>query len=165
MTALFLAPHHDDETLFGAFTLLRHKPTVLVCLEGDERRVSETNAAMEILGCPCETSGVAEEATRLGHPDNSLALLYPERVFAPKPSAGGNGDHNRVGELAASFWPGQVTFYTTYTVDGKQTGSTLVPYAPEWIGLKLRALACYESQFEQPGRATHFLRDQLEFYA
>jgi hypothetical protein len=58
-----------------------------------------------------------------------------------------------------------MTAYLTYTAAGKQTDGRSVPYEPEWIGLKHRALACYRSQFEQPGRAVHFLRDQSEFYA
>jgi hypothetical protein len=27
---VFLSPHHDDETLFGAFTLLRERPLVVI---------------------------------------------------------------------------------------------------------------------------------------
>lgn len=62
MTSLFLAPHNDDETLFGAFTLLRHKPLVVVVFKSDIQekrgtgitaamREAETAAAMEVLGC------------------------------------------------------------------------------------------------------------------
>jgi len=58
---LFLSPHNDDEALFGAFTIMREKPLVLIVtdshiqyLRGDgitpgQRRL-ETQRAMKKLG-------------------------------------------------------------------------------------------------------------------
>ena len=39
VTNLLLAPHADDETLFACYTLLRHRPLVLLCFPGAERRM------------------------------------------------------------------------------------------------------------------------------
>ncbi len=158
MTALFLAPHHDDESLFGAFTLLREKPLVAVVYDGGSEREDETEAAMEILGCDVEHWRLSADA--------SLAdrIAAADRIFAPMWEQDGQPEHNAVSNKAA--WTGaDVTHYATYTSVGKTTTLNQVPYEPEWIGLKLRALACYASQFDQPGRAAHFLRDQSEFYA
>lgn len=33
MSSVLLAPHHDDETLFAAFTIMRERPKVIVVLE------------------------------------------------------------------------------------------------------------------------------------
>ena len=59
---------------------------------------------------------------------------------------GGHPEHNRIGELAREIFGDRVRFYATYKVGGPRT--ELAPHAPEpWmIPLKLRALACYESQ-------------------
>ena len=59
MTALLLEPHHDDATLFAAYTCLREKPLVVTVLSDSRtqagvtgaEREAESVAAMEILGC------------------------------------------------------------------------------------------------------------------
>lgn len=159
MSVVFLAPHHDDEALFGAFTLLRHKPHVIVCTIGGAEREAETALACEILGVTWEQwRGPIDELFY------ALEERRYDRVFAPKPEVHGNGDHNQVGQMAAYRFGDRVTHYMTYTPAGKSAG-TPVAYELPWIGLKLRALACYASQFSHPSHAPHFVRGLEEFYA
>jgi len=158
---LLLEPHPDDAVLFAAYTLLEHSPLVMVCYPGaprhgsPETRLAETGAAMRLLGCDWLPPPAGDlEAT--------LALYDPERVWAPLPEPGGNSDHNTVGNLAVSLWPGKVTYYTTYTDDGRTTGEP-VEKRDGWEALKMRALACYRSQLEHSATRPHFERGLDEY--
>lgn len=168
MPSVFLAPHNDDETLFGAFTLARDKPIVINILWCGHQRAHETLNALEILGCQGEQWRHADEAD----PDWSLIetrlrLLADNTdgtVYAPAPeTVGGNQHHDALGRLAGKVFGRRVTYYATYTDKGKSDG-TPVEMRPEWVGLKLRALACYPSQYEHPSHAPHFVRGLEEFY-
>src|SRR5690348_4430996 len=97
MAGVFLSPHNDDEALFGAFTLLRYRPLVVICMYAGEERADESRRACEILGCDVEQwsfdEGDWDEVeTRFGD------LERP--VFAPAFAQGGNFQHNRIAELA-----------------------------------------------------------------
>lgn len=155
--SVFLASHNDDEALFGSFTLLRHRPLVVICLYDGEARAEESRQACAVLGCEVDqwrfTSPIPAMAEAIWKIDG--------QVFAPARVDGGNADHNLIADLA----PADAIRYLTYTTDGKQTGGAEVAYEPGWIGLKHQALACYPSQFAQPGRAEHFLRDIREYVA
>jgi LmbE family N-acetylglucosaminyl deacetylase len=180
--SIFISPHNDDETLFGAFTLLREKPLVVVVFDGyvqaqrglpvtwKERR-AETMAALIKLGC----CGVVFLGLRDDHPVSeavlcaSLRLLVKEAggtIYAPAFESGGHPQHNLVA-AAVPDGPG-VRRYLTYTTAGKSTSDKPVPVLnPDWIRLKLLALACYRSQFNTDPRMgcwPHFLRSQEEFY-
>lgn len=184
--SIFLAPHNDDETLFGAFTIQDARPLVVVVYDGHvqaarglpvtwtERR-AETVKACELLGLSSvvflgfsdldATVTSADIATRL------LQVVGPavqlEHVFAPAVEMDGHAQHNLV---ALAVPAGRnVTRYLTYTAAGKSVSSRPVEIqSPRWIARKLRALACYESQFNldpRMGCFPHFLRDQTEYYA
>jgi LmbE family N-acetylglucosaminyl deacetylase len=166
MRSVFLAPHPDDESLFGSWTLLREKPLVVCVLAcGSERAVEFANAL--------KTLGVHDLAVWGAFPEGSpdwkviaarIRSLKAERLYVPAPHPDGNEHHNALADAANGAAP-SVVHYLTYTSAGKQTDGREVPYEREWIGLKLRALACYESQYSHPSHAPHFLRDQREFYA
>ncbi len=159
---LLIAPHPDDETLFAAYTLLEHHPLVLVCYPGaarhgaPETRLGELADAMRVLGCDW-----------FGPPDMDLQQYLrgydPEHVWAPYPEDGGHSAHNRVGELAVELWPGRVTWYTTYTEEGRSTAGALVSPKDGWQELKIRALNCYASQIAHPGTRPHFKRGLEEY--
>jgi LmbE family N-acetylglucosaminyl deacetylase len=159
VSAVFLAPHPDDEALFGAFTLLRHKPHVIVCTDRGIDRLAETAAACGILGVTFE---------QWHDPIDELVYALEERryerIFAPQPEVHGDPDHNAVGQMAYRHFGAAVTHYMTYTTAGKSKGRR-VEYELPWIGLKLRALACYPSQYGDPSHAPHFVRGLEEFYA
>lgn len=159
MPSVFLSPHPDDETLFGAFTLLRHRPTVVVALDCGDERMMEAHQAVSLLGCRFVQWPFLESDPDWDAVAVALADLPDGPVFAPALVEDGNPDHNRIAELA----PVGSIRYLTYTAAGKQTDGVEVAYEPEWIGLKHQALACYPSQFAQPGRAEHFMRDIREY--
>lgn len=169
---LFLSPHSDDESLFGAYTLLRHQPHVVICLEGrrarhlvpNKVRVAETAAAMEILGCGFRQLRVPCDPPDWTKVEEHLIRFRPERVWAPLPELDGHPQHNALGNLAAHLWPGRVEFYSTYTLHGgrSQVG-TRVEEEPGWRQLKKRALGCYHSQNSKPDTAMHFQRDLAEY--
>lgn len=177
---LFLAPHNDDETLFGSFTLIRHKPHVIVCTKSKkqsltipsityEMREQETARAMEVLGCtwhnwPTWDVQPQYDAEAMGC--WLEAWSHVERVFAPAIESGGHPHHNLIGRVADQAFGDRVTHYMTYTAAGKSTSHREVEFEPAWIALKLQALGCYPSQIahRELGCWPHFLRDQREFY-
>ncbi len=169
---ILLTPHADDETLFACYTLLRERPLVVLCRPGAPRhgsfatRLGEFAAAMAILDC--QWINIAEQDynddelfERLGRLD--VGRLDVDHVYAPLPEPDGNTDHNLVGEMAAQIWPGNVTFYATYTADEKTTLGQAVPYEATWPALKRKALACYPSQKENRLTRPHFLRPLDEY--
>lgn len=164
MKRYFLAPHPDDETLWGSFTLLRHRPTVVCVLSCGAHRDAELHAACDVLGVPRETWSFPESEPDWPAIRDRIAMLGHAVIYAPAWAAGGNSDHNRIAELADETHPGRVVHYGTYTTAGKQTGGTIVPFEPDWVPLKLRALACYPSQSGHPSHAPHFMRSQEERY-
>ena len=157
--ALLFAPHHDDETLFAAYLCQTHRPRIVTVLRSvnqeaqgisHHERVLEADDAADVLGCLWEQwpepdndpdwSAVEAQMRETREHDD------PDRVFAPWPEHGGHDHHNRVGELASEVFGGRVTFYTTYQYGGDRTKGDPVPFTPEMVLVKLRALACYESQ-------------------
>jgi LmbE family N-acetylglucosaminyl deacetylase len=178
--SLFLSPHNDDEALFGAFTLLREDPFVVVCLRSvkQERihgfqvtslqRESETEEAMRTLGVS-EWRQWAFSDLEPHWPDVrkemvALASARFARVYAPAVEDGGHEHHNMIGMLADEVFGTGVTHYMTYTNGRGRSQGVEVPHKPEWIGQKLCALTCYTSQ-HMLSTGHHFLERQTEFYA
>lgn len=189
MNTLFLAPHNDDETLFGAFTLLRYRPHVIVCftsaLQDSPRypggpissstRYLETVAALTALGLdPSKESGYEQWP----YPDNEsldveafeteLRYVYelhqPEVVFAPVVEAGGHEQHNTIGRIALEVFGDRVRPYLTYTWPNGRSKGQEVEFEPHWPALKLRALSCYESQIQSPATGSWFIDAPIREY-
>ena len=160
---LLISPHQDDETLFAAYTCLRYKPLVLVCLrsfiEADwpngptwEVREKETAAACEILGCNYAQLTMSDNAPDWAALKTELENIEekPEHVFAPLPEPDGHLHHNAIGEIAREVFP-DVKFYSTYTrANGKTTTGEQVTPEEGWEALKRAAMACYVSQATHP---------------
>jgi len=174
---LFISPHNDDETLFGAFTLLRERPLVAVVFDSfvQERRGygitaaarrAETRAACEVLGVSCGFLGLRDDSPDWRAVRWALAEYKRSgvtEVWAPAVERDGHLQHNEVGAIAGELFP-RVTYYLTYTrTGGKSTAGRLVPFENAWIGIKLRALAEYRSQIGHASTAEHFIRDQREY--
>ena len=183
MTALLLAPHSDDETLFASFLILRYRPHVVTCFRSHVQearggptfatREQETQKATRHLGFPdLEQLPVRDDAP---DPEMLAALLTEiegrERwdvVFAPAVEDGGHDQHNLVGELALQvFGAERVTTYLTYRRGhGKSQSLSPIPYEPSWVSAKLRAMAEYESQIELDNCRYWFTEAPLlEWYA
>lgn len=173
---LFLSPHNDDETLFGALTIMRERPTVCVVFDSyvqpsrgipgcdAETRRAETCAALRVLtedrdaGWPV----VAENflGLRDDGPMTSVVIasylveayrhLNIEQVWAPAFEEGGHDQHNLVAQAADPAFPGKVKHYLTYTRPGGKSrhGYEVMPRSGDDIARKLRALACYTSQLQ-----------------
>jgi LmbE family N-acetylglucosaminyl deacetylase len=170
---LLLSPHCDDETLFASYTLLRHKPSVLICFNGrrarhlprDHEREAETEAAMKILGCKVVFARVQCDPADWYELEAAVKPMDPTEVWAPLPEPGGNLGHNGVGNLAARLWPDRTIFYTTYSGEDNWRSAIGTPVAsePKWADKKLRALDCYASQKMKPDTAFHFSRSLGEY--
>lgn len=155
---LFISPHQDDETLFGAYTIMREKPLVIVCtdsyiqeLRGDgitnEERTNESKRAMELLGVEVEFLHIPDNNVSFDILKDKLKDYDAEIVYAPAIELGGNPTHNLVGKVADELF-NNVKHYMTYgSADLTKTkGSELVIPTEEERELKIRALACYPSQ-------------------
>lgn len=173
---VFLSPHNDDETLFGAYTLLRYRPRVVVVLRSYveekwnppgptfEVRERETAAACEILGVEWEQWPIRDDAPDWDEVERRFTNFRAEHVFAPWVEPGGHPHHNAIGTIAARVFPA-ITWYTTYThARGRTTGIEVVP-EPGWEEIKRRALACYPSQAGHPRTAGGFRWPITEYTA
>lgn len=179
MNVLF-APHNDDETLFAAYTVMRHECMVVVCLRSrlqEERggpkwikREAETLQALVQLGVPTfrqwEIGDDIAEHVMEGHLRGEMVALSKrievERVWAPAMEPGGHWQHNLVGAMAEEvFGPERTSFYLTYVRgEGRSRGREVVP-TPEMMVAKLNALACYRSQIEVENTRPWFMDDVM----
>lgn len=177
MRRLFLSPHQDDESLFGAYTLMREKPMVLFCttpiiqekkgLEASmSQRLSESAAAMRVLGLDFNTLPIMDED--LNEEDLEFELsgfvgLY-SHVYAPA-IEGYQKQHDMVGRVAEKLWPGNVTHYKTYTEhDFHTVGKISIVPTQEEMDLKNKALDCYTSQIRYNSPHFDAVRNQPEYY-
>ena len=181
MTALFLAPHNDDETLFGAFVIQRQRAHVVTVLRsfyqaqrwptenyGHERREAETAAALVELGATGEQWEFDDLEPDWRSIRNCLqATPANGMIFAPFPEAvDGHEHHDELGRLAIDvFGRNRVLLYTTYSRGNGRTVGDRVDPTPLEIAGKLRAMACYASQHENWLCRPHFLRPLDEYLA
>lgn len=182
MTAILLSPHHDDAELFAAYTLLRHRPHVIVCTEShaqegagitQKQREAETDQALAILGCTWHQWPVPDTraADRLVEMRAWLRSWLPENnsgrtanhVFAPMVEDEGHEHHNLIGKLALDiFGRGRVTAYATYRRgEGRTHTETEVLPEPGWRALKLRALSYYVTQIDLAGTRPWFAQEDM----
>ena len=180
MSAILIQPHDDDAVLFACWTLLRLKPLVVTVFDSyvqpargipgttATERAEETRRACEILGVQCERLGFSDGditadalairnavRSRYGHPGTIIAPIFEH---------GGHAQHNLVALALGDRMKDCVRYYS-YTVRGKSTSANEVPFEPEWVALKLRALAEFKSQFQQTtGCVEHFIGRNLREY-
>jgi len=188
---LFLAPHNDDETLFGAFTLLAWRPDVIVCYRSEKQdvhgirpvtREMETGMALRLLTgdfhaylqatVPDTASDAVATAALRPIFEDAHEILGTSRdpydlVFAPAVEDGGHEQHSLIGDLALRVFGERVVPYLTYRRGfGRSTSSVEVPFMPDWPALKLAAMSFYRSQIALPSTAPWFIDHGLrEFYA
>ena len=166
MNNIFLAPHSDDETLFGSFVIQRIKPLVVVCTDGTshlqkfgiplEQRRQESRDACKILGVKVIFLGIPEEELTVDRLQEELfvnELIEPFDcessgfMFVPT-ETGGSPGHDTVSRVAKRLVR-PVLYYSTYSRDNftPQGEMPLFP-TPEEKELKEKALACYCSQLD-----------------
>lgn len=173
---LFLAPHNDDETLFGAFTLMREKPHVVVLTDsyiqpnrgevgcGPIDRMFETKKAMEILGCSYLQVGIRDDSFSQEVLGDILSRFHGfDKVYVPA-LQGGNIHHDLTCVVATKVFGEKCKYYTTYTktelyTKGKQE---IVPTVEE-LELKNKAMECYTSQLRINGPHFDAVRGKSEW--
>lgn len=181
MSAIVLAPHGDDETLFAAYACVRERAHVIICsqdadIEVRQKRSLETTRAIEILGCshhewqmPVDRFNIdrAREWMEAWN-SSSLVASVPDRVYAPMVHPEGHEQHNLIGQLALEvFGIDKLVSYSTYAPRGqRQRDGVEWPATPDEIARKLAALSCYRSQIENPSTRPWFyeLLDLREWY-
>jgi len=159
-TNLFIAPHSDDEALFGSYIILRNKPIkVVVCTDGiqheekfdikTETRRNESLSACKILGCDVEFLGLSDKKLEREQLKKRLSALDGNLIFVPL-KTGGNPHHDMVSEVAEEIWPlKKLCFYGTYSDKNlRPVGEQgFLPSKEEAI-TKIKALGCYQSQIK-----------------
>ena len=176
---LFLSPHPDDETLFGAFTLMREKPLVVIVTDSyvqqnrgenitPQQRFQESVNAMNILGCSVMRLGIRDDIiNELALTDRLAWFKNFDTVYAPA-IQGGNPVHDLVGKVALKVFGDKVKQYSTYAKGEWFTHGTkeIIPTPTEELILKEKALACYKSQINLPATAPHFeaVKGKSEWY-
>lgn len=174
---IFLAPHNDDETLYGAFTLMRVKPLVVVVTDsyiqperGDvgcdaETRRKETIEAMKIAECPVVFLGIKDTELTEEVLRERLRQFNTEQIYVPA-IQGGNAQHDLVGKVAMELFGHRCERYTTYTKTELYTrGNYEVKPKPDETYKKRQMLLCYASQLELNSTLPHFqaVIDQSEW--
>ena len=158
MKSLFIAPHNDDETLWGAFTLMREKPVVVVITDsfiqanrGENityfQRREETINAMKILGCLSFFLGIPDDNFSEARLNIQMPTFHNfDRVYVPA-IQGGNPQHDIIGKVYQEMFGNRCKHYTTYTkTEPYTTGNIEIVPTIEEIELKDKALDCYKSQ-------------------
>ncbi len=167
MRSIFFAPHSDDECLFGAFTLLKYQPTVVICFpsSGDygstEERFNESVAAGLNLG----VSDVRQwDGTDLSRKMIQIKQeLRPDVVWVPSLIAS-HKDHVAVCQAGELIFPGRVRHYETYSGGSKDRYLPPAPIDdPWWPAVKHFALTKYESQIRHPRAGQFFMWDLAEY--
>lgn len=166
---VLFSPHNDDEALFAAFTILRHRPRVVVCYRSERDygdpavRESESRDALSVLGAAAfEQWGGGDHADLVAQMRELDARVQPGRVWAPDPRAS-HPQHVAVAEAALEVFGSRVTTYHTYDSDGKVRAGQPVPHEPEWAYAKLRALCRYKTQATHPRAFGFFMADLAEY--
>src|SRR5689334_950672 len=123
---LFIAPHNDDESLFGAFTLMREHPLVVVVTDSykqhdrgesvtADQRWEETKSALSLIGCAAIRLGIRDDVIDGWSVNEKLKRFVGfEVVYAPA-IQGGNPHHDLVGTIAKEIFGDKVKAYTTYS--------------------------------------------------
>jgi glycosyltransferase involved in cell wall biosynthesis len=166
--SIFLSTHNDDEALFGAFTLMREKPLVIVITDshiqperGDvgctaEIRRQETIDAMSMIGCPVVFLGIKDTELTDKILTDRLKAFNPEVVYAPA-IQGGNLQHDIVGRVAKNWFGGKCRHYCTYTkTELHTTGTIEIKPTKNELFVKGEMLNCYTSQLRLPSTKPHF---------
>lgn len=153
MKKLFFAPHPDDETLFGAYTIMKEKPVVVV-IKNSIERLMEFVRAMEVLGAEWM---IVDSVVY-------VSGLKPDVVYIPQLN-NCHALHNRVAqEVMKHFRESEIIEYATYTSpeDLQPKGRTKVEATEEMKALKLKALDCYVSQIK--ATPVHFMLENKDEY-
>ena len=176
---LFIAPHNDDEALWGAYTLMRDKPLVFVATiskrQGDNglERLRESYQACKFLGCPMISSGIYDSELTEENLTEVLKHFVGDDiiVFAPAYYENGHPDHNICSNVASKLFD-KVVYYNSYRqIDGRAVLDT--SGAPSLVEMKNERhearkhemLQFYKTQIGRDQTKPFFLNVSKEYYA
>lgn len=144
---IFLAPHNDDECLFGLDILIEEKPLVVIIthstLQGDNgfERALESYRAIKDLGLSICYLQIDEDKLTEETLAEKLGIFYTtDVVYIPKQSD--NSQHNLVRETAKKI------FRNTYEYDNYFNGS--ISKETKYPDIKREVLKHYKTQIENP---------------
>lgn len=154
MTKLFLAPHNDDECLFGLDILIEERPLVVIVthstLQGDNgfERALESYKAIKDLGLSICYLQIDEDKLTEEVLAEKLGKFYTtDVVYIPKQSD--NEQHNLVRETAKKI------FRNTYEYDNYFNG--VVSKETKYPDIKKQVLKHYKTQIENPLTKHYFI--------
>lgn len=152
---LFLAPLNHDATLFGAFTLLRERPLVLVITE---RRVldgwDEMTAACTILGVQAARIGLRDDVLTEEKIERRLRQYFGwtpgDDVYAPA-IQGCHPHHIMIHRAAKRVFNRVISYccYASSSVHYAEIGARAIVGTSREQQLKRLALAQHSSQLKQ----------------
>lgn len=162
---LFIAPHPDDECLWGAYTIQRELNNIVVAVIKVQRelwRCDESRAAMEWLGLPQQNLKFYDRFDGIPMLDQ---MGNPwEKVYVTA-MQGGHPFHDEVCETTIRKHGDRVVLYSAYTKkkENPPFGRWKVESTERMQKRKVEALLRYESQ--QRISAVHFgLKCKDEYY-
>lgn len=174
-----IAPHNDDEILFTGYTLMRHRPQVLIVTDsfiqaerGDygcdaETRRNESISACAFLGCPVTFLGIRDTELTERVLRERLKNLEAETIYIPAYHENGNPQHNLVNKVCTQLFPKEkIEQYCSYSkTDLLIQGNYEVKPTEEEKALKNKAMNFYVSQINLDTMASHFeyIRNQSEW--
>lgn len=178
MQSLFLSPHNDDETLFGAYTLMREKPLVVIITDSfiqglrgtgitATQRRKETMNAVEKLGCHLAFLGIKDHELDESSLIKALApYLHYQTVYCPAFQSG--HPHHDLTNVVAKKLFSRVIEYSTYGPKQSfaEEGVEVIEPKDSEYALKIAALSSYSSQMNYPPTAHHFeavIRSKKEY--
>lgn len=142
---IFLAPHNDDECLFGLDILIEERPLVIIVthstLQGDNgfERALESYKAIKDLGLSiCYLQIDEDKLTEEALVDKLGKFYTTDVVYIPKESD--NEQHNLVRETAKKI------FRNTYEYDNYLNG--VVSKETKYPEIKKQVLKHYKTQIE-----------------
>jgi len=168
---IFLSVHNDDESLFGAYTLLRRKPLVVIVTTSHIQpnrgeigcdaytRNKETINAMDIAECPIVFLGIKDTELTEEILRKRLKGFNPETIYIPAYHENGNEQHNLVNKVALElFGRKKCEQYCSYVKGDFNIvkGSWEVKPIHNEMEIKNKMLDCYKSQINLPATAPHF---------
>ena len=158
---IFISPHPDDETLFGAYTIMRFKPLVLMVTHPTEQgdngneRLLETYEAMRILGSPVCFLGIPENELNEENLTKALFRFKDEFAFIPDLD-GGHPHHDLIHNVCKDMFPVHETYKTYGKGETRAIGKEIIPTDKE-LEFKIEAMKCYKTQIENPLTNHYFL--------
>lgn len=158
MYNVFLAPHADDEALFGSYIIQRTKALIVVVTDSTlheknfgiskEQRRKESRQGASLLGADIKFLGIAEEDLTLELLNEKLrgieGVIPWNFLFLPTKQEG-NSQHDLISDFGKNLR--NVLYYSTYSKESLvPTGEMAIIPTEEEKKIKEQALACYTSQ-------------------